>query len=94
LICPFCSQWNPDNKLRCCFCSNRFDDQQDATATGRPAYERNTGGPVVQPIPSSLEQPGRPARRFVSVDFGGKQLEAVLVGAGVVIILILFLVRC
>ena len=31
MICRFCSQWNPDGELRCCFCNNKHADEADAT---------------------------------------------------------------
>jgi hypothetical protein len=35
LICRFCSQWNPDEALRCSFCANLARATEDATASGR-----------------------------------------------------------
>ena len=35
MICPFCSQWNPADTLRCSFCQNRLDAEEDRTVQGR-----------------------------------------------------------
>ena len=48
--CPFCSQWNPPDYRRCCFCGNLADAEQDGTVAARPAYEG-------KPLPTTLSTP-------------------------------------
>jgi hypothetical protein len=49
LICRFCSQWNPEGELRCCFCNNRLDGTEDATLAGAPAYTQRIQVPLASP---------------------------------------------
>jgi hypothetical protein len=35
VLCRFCSQWNPEGALRCCFCNNLSGATQDQTRGGR-----------------------------------------------------------
>lgn len=38
MICRYCSQWNPDGTMRCCFCQNLVASEEDATISGTATY--------------------------------------------------------
>lgn len=101
MICPFCSQWNPDEgQLRCCFCNNRLDEGEDRTRAGIPDYARGPTGPLPR-VHDRGDGPGDPgihgvgSMRDIASDMGRKEiglLIAMLV-SGAVIVIYLF-TRC
>ena len=99
MICRFCSQWNPEDERRCCFCHNPLDAPEDTTATGRPAYERKATAKMI-PAVQSKYFPGQPrAPGPVEVKVRGVKLKvssevAAGIGAGLLILIMLIASQC
>jgi hypothetical protein len=96
LICRFCSQWNPDGQLRCCFCSNRLDGPEDDTVDGRPDYAKNVRVTAPRPVQGGmLDDRVDAADLFSQLKGLGKEQLAgfALIVVGVIVLAIYFL-RC
>jgi len=94
LICRFCTQWNPDGELRCCFCSNKLADEVDATLDGRPEYSRNVR--VTAPV-TSVPRPGERGEEDLIGQIMDMDKEQ-LIGLGLIVLgvvgVLIWLVRC
>ncbi len=89
MICPFCSQWNPEKAARCCFCRNRLDATEDATrADPPPAAAHGVGRPSgrkIWPVSEGDEQLARHGRQLERA----KLIWSIIIAAGVSIWLLL-----
>ena len=56
MICPFCSQWNPEGDRRCSFCNNEVEGGEDATVAARPKYAARALE-ITRALPSSYDLP-------------------------------------
>jgi len=100
LICRFCSQWNPEGGLRCCFCSNPFDATEDNTRAGVPDYVRNTGQQYQIPkaIRSEFAQrpPGEIFNPLEAIQSGGvERVKGILFVVAIVIgVIVALWIKC
>lgn len=96
MICPYCSQWNPDSAPRCSFCDNQPGSGEDRTASGQPAYLRNTGMQVQLPKVqrSMFAEPQRGGELNLSEMWrkGGKDRALLVVGAVIAVVIVLGMV--
>lgn len=94
MTCPFCGQWNPDDKQRCCFCENLLQGGEDATISGRPAYERKLDVKLVSALPDKYAAlPTRPRQSF-HLNLKLTPNQALIAGVGLVIVLLVALFSC
>ncbi len=92
MICPFCSQWNPERDVRCCFCENRMDNEEDATVKALPKYAARAVA-IPKALPSSYDLPAAPRQR-PHVKLQLTENQAIAFGAGVLILILIIFSRC
>lgn len=86
--CPFCSQWNPPDSRRCCFCGNAHDAAEDGSVSAKPAYMADPMPTTLAREPAHARRPNQPRR----VAVGGISLELTSgqwIGLGVFLLFLL-----
>ena len=91
--CAFCSQWNPDDASRCCFCDNPTGADEDNTVKARPAYEGKKLN-IPKALPSSFDLPRATGRRPPQLKIKLTENQTIAVGAGLLLLILLALSRC
>jgi len=93
LICRFCQQWNPEEAIRCSFCNNAVQANEDLTRSGRitveqarlPPVERGEGPRRITDVARALKrEPDGYRRDMLRADLVWK----IVVGVGIVLYLI------
>lgn len=90
--CRFCGQWNPPGALRCAFCQNARDAEQDQTTLGRTRMSAEQVAALPAAQRSMFDAPPRLNRR-VEVDLRGIPVWALRVGLGVALALVVLGLR-
>jgi hypothetical protein len=82
LICRFCSQWNPEQATRCCFCGNPADAVEDTTRAGRPSAAHQGLGPAkkTRRFGAGDARLARPERQLDRAKLIGKVVVGVALG--------------
>jgi len=97
LICPFCSQWNPENAVRCVFCRNPPDATEDQTVSGRLRLTAEQVAKIPEAPRGFLDGPAKQpewVRKLQTADKVTFPLWAVLMAAGALLMLIGFFRFC
>ena len=68
MICHHCSQWNPGDILRCAFCNNVVDAEEDQTVRGRVTLSQRGLADPSHALPTLVKEDGE-------VSATGKQLQ-------------------
>lgn len=89
--CRFCGQWNPPGALRCAFCQNATDAQQDQTTAGRTRMSAEQVAALPAPQRSMFDRPRQ--NRKVALDLQGIPGWVLRTGAVVIVALIAAAVR-
>ncbi len=93
MICPYCSQWNPDRDLRCCFCDNKVDSGEDATVKAQPKYAARAIT-IQKALPSSYDLPAATRRQRSHVKLQLTENQAIAFGASILIVILIIFSRC
>ncbi len=96
MICRFCSQWNPKDSIRCAFCNNPAEADEDLTASGRATLSQRGLADPKHARPTLVQDDGEVSATGKHIQLADNIWKVIiaLAIAGWILFQIIFDVRC